>query len=108
MRLSRGIQHVDQVDDDVDLSAAAGSLGADQVQLVLGPVDQDDPGPPVLRVAGPGLVERGGDHLGRVLADGPGQPLGQCPRPGRGLREPFRPPGRAITSCGRRFAGSAS
>jgi hypothetical protein len=54
-----------------------------RVQLVLGPVDQDDPGP---LVAGPGLglVERGGDHLGRVLADGPGQPLALGLRPGAG------------------------
>ena len=71
---------MDQVDDDVDLRAAAGGLSADEVQLVLGPVDEDDPGPRVERVAGPGLVERGGDHVGGVLADGPGQP------PGPGLR----------------------
>ena len=42
-------------------------LGADQVELVLGAVDQDHPGPPVPRVAGLGLAERGGDHLGGVV-----------------------------------------
>jgi hypothetical protein len=36
--------------------ATAGGLGADQVQLVLGAVDQDDPGAPVAGVTGPGLV----------------------------------------------------
>jgi hypothetical protein len=74
--------HVDQVDHDVDGGAAAGGLGADQVRLVLSPVDQDHPGPQVAGVAGLGLAERGGDHLGRVLADGPGQPLGPGLRPG--------------------------
>jgi hypothetical protein len=47
------LQHVDQVDHDVDGGAAAGGLGADQVQLVLGPVDQDDPGPQVAGGRGP-------------------------------------------------------
>ena len=87
-------EHVDQVDHDVDLRSAAAGLGADQVQLVLGPVDQDDPGPQVAGVAGPGLAERGGDHLGRVLADGPGQPLGQGLRPGP-------EPAAAVPSAGR-------
>ena len=67
---------------DVDGDAAAGGLGADEAQLVVGAVDEDDPGPQVLRVAGPGLVERGGDHVRGVLADGPGQPLGPGLRPG--------------------------
>jgi hypothetical protein len=75
-------QHVDEVDHDVDRDGAAGGLGADQVQLVLGAVDQDDPGPQVAGVAGLGLVERGGDHVGGILADGPGQPLGPGLRPG--------------------------
>jgi hypothetical protein len=73
---------VDDVDDDVNGDAAAGGLGADQVQLVLGSVDQDDPGPQVLRVAGLGLVERGGDHLAGVAPHGPGQPLAPGLRPG--------------------------
>ena len=51
----------------MDGDGAAGGLGADQVQLVLGPVDQDDPGPQVSGIAGLCLVERGGDHLGRVF-----------------------------------------
>ena len=60
-----------------------------RLELVLGPVDQDDPGPAVAGVAGPGLVERGGDDLGGVLADRPGQPLGPGLGPGpqrRGFR----------------------
>ena len=57
------------VDNDVNCGAPAGGLGADQVQLVLGPVDQDDPGPQVLRVAGLCLAERAGDHLGGVVPD---------------------------------------
>jgi hypothetical protein len=60
---------VDEVDDDVDRDGAASGLGADQVQLVLSPVDQDNPGPQVLRVAGLCLAERGGDHLGGVVPD---------------------------------------
>jgi hypothetical protein len=60
---------VDKVDDDVDGGGAEGGLGADQVQLVLGAVDQDDPGPQLAGVAGLGLVEHGGDHRGLVLAD---------------------------------------
>jgi hypothetical protein len=58
---------VDEVDQDADCDAAAGGLGADQAELVLGPVDQDHPRPPAGRVAGFGLVERGGDHLGRIV-----------------------------------------
>ena len=42
-------------------------LGADQVKLVAGPVDQHHPPPPVGRVAGFGLAEGGGDDLGRVM-----------------------------------------
>jgi len=39
MRPSRCIQHVDEVDQDADGDAAAGGLGADQAELVLGSVD---------------------------------------------------------------------
>jgi hypothetical protein len=73
---------VDDIDHDVDGGAAAGGLAADQVQLVLGPVDQDDPGPQVSGVAGLGFVERGGDHLAGVAPHGPGQPLVPGLRPG--------------------------
>jgi hypothetical protein len=38
-RLPDVFEHVDEVDHDVDGDAAAGRLGADQVKLVLGPVD---------------------------------------------------------------------
>ena len=102
------LQNVDYVDNDVDRDAAAGGLGADQAELVLGPVDQDEPGPLVAGVAGLGLVVHGRDHLRGDVADGSGQPFGQGLRPGPERRAPCRPPGGAITSCGRRFAGSAS
>ena len=80
--LAHVLQDVDYVDDDVDGDAAAGGLGVDQGELVLGAVDEDDPGPQAAGVAGTGLAERGGDHVRGVLADGPGQPLGQGLRPG--------------------------
>ena len=99
---------MDYVDDYVDGDAAAGGLGADQGELVLGAVDEDDPGPQAAGVAGTGLVERGGDHVRGVLADGPGQPLARAFGPGRSGREPCLPPGGAITSCGLAPAGSAS
>jgi hypothetical protein len=66
---------MDYVDDDVNCGAAARGLCADQLQLVLGAVDQDDPGAQVAGVAGLGLVERGGDHLGGVAPYRSGQPL---------------------------------
>jgi hypothetical protein len=65
-------EHVDEVDHDVDGDVAAGGFGADQVELVLGAVDQDHPGALVLRVAGSGLVEGGRDHAGGVVRDRPG------------------------------------
>jgi hypothetical protein len=62
--------------------SAAGGLAADQVQLVLSAVDQDDPGPPAGRVAGFGLAEGGGDDLGRVEFHRSGQPFRLRPGPG--------------------------
>jgi hypothetical protein len=55
--------------DPTQLIALCKDRAGKTAKLVLGPVDQDDPGPQVLRVAGPGLAEGGGDHLGRVAAD---------------------------------------
>ena len=78
-------ENVNDVDDDVNFGIPAGGLGADQVQLVLGPVNQDDPGPQVAGVAGLSLAERGGDHLAGVAAYRPGQPLGQGLRAGAEL-----------------------
>jgi hypothetical protein len=66
---------VDEVGQDADGDAAAGGLGADQVKLVLGPVDKDHPRPPAGRVAGLGLAEGGGDYLGRIVFHRPGQPF---------------------------------
>jgi hypothetical protein len=85
---------MNNVDDDVNGDAAAGGLGLDEAELVLGPVGQHDPGPLVLRVAGMGLVEHGCDHVRGVLADGPGQPLGQRFRSWPGLS-------RAVPAAGR-------
>jgi hypothetical protein len=102
------LKDVHDVDHDTDRDAAPRGLGADQVKLVLGPVDQDDPRAPAGRIAGFGLAERGGDHLGRIVFHRPGQPLGLGFGPGPELAWPWRPPGGAITSCGRRGAGSAS
>ena len=101
-------ENVNNVDNDVNFDAPAGGLGADQVQLVLGPVDQDDPGPQVAGVAGLGLVERGGDHLGGVPADGPGQPLGQGLRPGPERTGAVPAAGRGDHVVRPAFAGSAS
>ena len=47
------LEDVNDVDDDVDGDAAAGGFRADQAQLVLGAVDEDDPGPQVERGRGP-------------------------------------------------------
>jgi hypothetical protein len=58
---------VDEVDHDVDGGAASACPGADQAELVLGPVDQDHPRPPARRVAGLGLAERGGDRFGQIV-----------------------------------------
>ncbi|MCX4706663.1 hypothetical protein [Streptomyces sp. NBC_01373] len=50
---------MDQVDDDVDVRAALPCFRLDEVDLMVGPVDENDPGPAVL-----GLAERVGHHLG--------------------------------------------
>lgn len=101
-------KNVDYVDDHVNGDVAAGGLGADETELVLGPVDQDDPGPQVLRVAA-----SASSHAAPITLPGSRRtdPASHLPRafgPGRSSRSPFRPPGGAITSCGRRPAGPAS
>jgi hypothetical protein len=101
-------ENVNNVDDDVNFGIPAGGLGADQVQLVLGPVNQDDPGPQAAGVAGPGLVERGRDHLAGVAAHRPGQPLGQGRRPWPGLTGAVPAAGRGDHVVRPRSAGSAS
>jgi hypothetical protein len=108
MRRPQVFKDVDDVDDDVNDHAAAGGLGADQVQLVLGPVDQDDPGPQVSGVAG-----RASSNAAAITSPGSRRtdPASHLPRafgPGRSARVPCLPPGGAITSCGRRLAGSVS
>jgi hypothetical protein len=66
---------VDEVDQDVDGHAAAGRLGADQVQLVAGAVDQHHPGAAVGGVTLGGLVEDRLNDLLAWLGDRAGQPL---------------------------------
>ncbi|MGH3283646.1 MAG: hypothetical protein ACRDPD_02985 [Streptosporangiaceae bacterium] len=73
------------VDNDVNRDAAAGGLCPDEAELVLGPIDQDDPGPQVSGVARPGLVDHGDDDLGEGFADRPGQPRAPGLRPGAEL-----------------------
>ena len=60
---------MNDVNHDMDRDAAAGGLGADQVKLMLGPVNQDHPGPPVAGVTSLGLVKGGGDHVGGIVPD---------------------------------------
>ncbi len=60
-------EHVDEVDHDVDGDTAAGGLGADQAELMLGPGDEDHPGPPARRATSLGLAERGGNRIGRIV-----------------------------------------
>src|SRR5215471_6391888 len=57
--LPQVLKDVDEVDHDVDGGVAPLGFGAYQVELVLGAVNQDDPGALVGRVAGLGLVEGG-------------------------------------------------
>lgn len=76
----------------VDRHVPAGGLGADLVELVTSAVDQHHPGPGVAGVARLGGVEHLSDHRAA-------QPFAAGARPG-----PWRPPGGAITSCGRRGA----
>ncbi|MFF7987953.1 hypothetical protein ACFZDK_54640 [Streptomyces sp. NPDC007901] len=66
---------MDDVEDDMDADASAGRFRVDQLELAFGAVDQDHPAPAVLRITGLCLVERGGDHLVRVVFHRGGQPL---------------------------------
>lgn len=73
--------HVHEVEQDVHLDMASVGFGSDQIQLVAGAVDQDDPVAQMVPVAGFGLVKCGGDHvLGRV-DEGGGEPLALCSWP---------------------------
>jgi hypothetical protein len=49
-----------------ELTFADGGLGADQIELVAGAVDQHGPGAGVGGIAGLGVVEDLGDHLVRL------------------------------------------
>ena len=100
---------MNDIDHDADRAAAAGGFRADQAQLVPGPVDEDDPGP--RRCCGSRASASSNaaaiTSAGSLRTD-PASHLARAFGPGRSGRVPFRPPGGAITSCGRRFAGSAS
>jgi hypothetical protein len=73
---------MNDIDHDADRAAAAGGFRGSGPAGAR-PRRRGRPGSAqVLRVAGLGLVERGGDHVRGVPADGPGQPLGQGLRPG--------------------------
>jgi hypothetical protein len=61
----------------------------------------------------PGSRASASPNAAAITSDGslrtdPASHLARAFGPGRSGREPFRPPGGAITSCGRRFAGPAS
>ena len=60
---------------DRDLQAASGGLGLDGGDLLLVPVDEEDPLPDPLRVAAVGLVECGRDHVLDGLGDRGRYPL---------------------------------
>ena len=100
------LKNVDYVDHDVDRDAAAGGLGADQAELVLGAVDEDDPGPQVAAGRGPRprRTRRRSCRRGPCGRTRPATWPGPSARAGA-ARAPCRPPGGAITSCGRRVRG---
>ena len=62
--------HVDVIDEDRHLEAASGRLGLDGGDLLLVPVDEEDPLAGALGVAAVGLVERRGDHVLDGLGNG--------------------------------------
>src|SRR4029077_13061766 len=55
--LPQVFQYVDEVDHDGQGDAAGGGGGLEQAELVVVPVDQRDPGPPVAGVTAVGLSE---------------------------------------------------
>src|SRR5487761_1382541 len=75
---------VDVVDQHGDLQPAFARLGPDGGDLLLVPVDEEDPLPDPFGVAAAGLVERRGDHVLDALGDGRGDPF--VPGPGPGMR----------------------
>lgn len=68
----------------MDLYATVDGFGLDQVELMAGAVDQDDPVAPVFGIPGFGLVESGGDDLLGAVLDGAGEPLVGGPAAGPG------------------------
>ena len=95
---------VDVIDQDRDLQAAFGGLGLDGGDLLLVPVDEEDPLADALRVAAVGLVERGRDHVLDALGDRGRYPLVAGCGPGCALRRA----GGAAMSSGSRTAGVKS
>src|ERR1039457_2975000 len=67
--------YVDVIDQDGHFEAAPGGLGLDGGDLLLVPVDEEDPLADPLRVAAAGLVAGRGDHVLDALGDGGRYPL---------------------------------
>ena len=67
--------HVDVIDEDRHFEAAFLRLGLDGGDLLLVPVDEEDPLPDPLRVAAVGLVIGRGDHVLDGLGDRGGYPF---------------------------------
>lgn len=108
---------VHEVEQDMNVDAAAGGFVLDQVELVAGAVDEHDPVPQMLRVAGCGLGEGAGDDLFRGMDHGGGAPfpLRFRARPGRSASRvppgasafPGCPPSSRSSSAARSAARSA-
>jgi len=87
--------HMNDTDQDVHCDAAPVGLGLDQIDLVVGAVDEHEPVPRVMPVAGLGLVEGSGDgvlskvdHRATATSRPPSAPAGavrcrRAPRAGR-------------------------
>src|ERR1035441_2491946 len=67
--------YVDVIDQDGHFEAAPGGLGLDGGDLLLVPVDEEEPLADPLRVAAAGLVAGCGDHVLDALGDGGRYPL---------------------------------
>ena len=78
------LQDVHEVDDDRDFHFAFAGLEFDPLDLVVGAVDQRDPGAAVVGVAALCLIEHAGDHGRRGSDDAGAQPFVSRDRPRAG------------------------
>ncbi|WP_425824792.1 hypothetical protein [Streptomyces fractus] len=69
-------EDVNDIDDDVHVDVAETGFGLDQVELMLGAVDQDHPVPAVVPVARLGVVEDLPHDVFGIVHDRAAQPLG--------------------------------